>query len=105
MKRLVLVTTLLLAGIGTANATWYTAKINRMQITPAGALSVYLQANTPHECGSYRIDFINASLAGFKYIFAALLAYEAQKDDVQFLITSCSGNIGIFENIEGSVGV
>jgi len=105
MKHLFRIASFLLLGIGTANANWYTGKIDRMQVSPAGALIIYVQANAPHECGSYQIVFSNPGAAGFKYIFAALLSYEAQKDSVQFLITSCSGNAGIFENIEGSPGV
>lgn len=105
MKTLVRIAALLVAGIGTANAGWYTAKIDRMQINPAGYLSVYVQAAAPSECGSYRIDFYDSNQPGFKYIFAALLSYEAQKDSVQFLITSCSGTTGLFQNIEGSVGL
>ena len=105
MKRLIHIAVLTLFGIGTANAAWYTGKIDRMQVTPAGGLIVYVQANAPHECGSYQIIFSDPNAAGLKMIFAALLTYEAQKDPVQFLITSCSGNVGIFQNIEGNPGV
>jgi hypothetical protein len=105
MKRLWSAIVLAFVGIGTANANWYTGKIDRMQLTPAGALIVYVSASAPHECGSYQIIFSDPTQPGFKYIVAALLSYEAQKDSVQFLITSCSGNAGIFQNIEGSPGV
>jgi hypothetical protein len=105
MSRFICAAALTILGIGTANAAWYTGKIDRMQIAPNGSLTVYVSANAPNECGSYQIIFSDPQAFGFKYIVAALLSYEAQKDSVQFLITSCSGNVGIFQNIEGSPGV
>lgn len=87
-----------------ANAAWFTARIDRIQITPTGGFSVYFAGGTNHECGSNRIDFYDPNAANMKLILGALLAYEAQKIYVQFAIQSCSGTTGLFSNIESEPG-
>jgi hypothetical protein len=58
MKRIIQSLLVIFLGVGTANAAWYTGRINRMQVTPSsGARMVYVQASTQHECGSYQINF------------------------------------------------
>lgn len=104
MKKLIYAA-VLFALAGNANAAWFTAQIDRMQITPGGQLDVYFKDGSIHQCGSNRVRFVDTTLPGFKYIFAALLSYEAQKDSVQFLIMTCEGTTGVFHNIEGSPGI
>jgi hypothetical protein len=107
MKRPTLFCTLLATLFLTspAHAAWFTARIDRILISPAGGFSVYFPTGTNHECGSNRVDFSDPNGAGAKLIFAALLAYEAQKAFVQFAIQSCSGTVGIFSYIEGEPGL
>jgi len=87
-----------------ANAAWFTARIDRINISPTGAFSVYFAAGTTHECGGNRVDFANPNAAGAKMILGALIAYEAQKTLVQFAIASCSGTTGLFNDIESEPG-
>jgi hypothetical protein len=103
-QRLLAATVLACLGT-TAEAAWFSARIDRIQIVPTGGFSVYFSSGVTHECGSNRIDFYDANAPYAKAILAALIAYEAQKDYVQFLITSCSGTTGIFANIEGNPGI
>ena len=105
LQQLLLVGVLAVALAAPAQAAWFTARIDRIQIVPTGAFSVYFASGTYHECGSNRIDFYDPNAPAAKMILAALLVYEAQKEFVQFLITSCSGTTGIFANIEGQPGI
>lgn len=97
---------LVIAEMSAIAANWFTAKIDRINIAPStGDIHVYFSAGVIHECGSNHLMFYDPSAPGAKMIFAALLAYEAQKEDVQFLVTSCSGTTGIFSNIESQPGI
>jgi len=83
-----------------ANAAWFVGTINRIQIGYDNHLEVYVDSATNHECGSFRLDFVDSNAAGYKYVYAALLAWEAQGKKVQFAVTSCSGTAAVFSYVE-----
>lgn len=83
-----------------AHADWFTGTINRIQIGADNHLVVYVDAPTNHQCGSNRLDYSDSNAAGFKNVYAALLAWEAQEKRVQFSITGCNGAAGIFSYVE-----
>jgi hypothetical protein len=83
------------------NAGWFTAKISKIQTSANGQFIVYFDAETKHECGGNRLDFSDPKAAGARMIYTALLLAQAQQKELSFNITSCSGIVGIFSDIEG----
>jgi hypothetical protein len=83
-----------------SHADWFTGTINRMQIGVDNHLVVYVDALTNHQCGSKRLDFAGTTPDSLKFVYAALLSWEAQGKTVQFAITNCNGAYGLFSYVE-----
>ena len=83
-----------------AYAGWYTGSIWRMQfIGTQSNLIVYVNASN-HECGSTVLQIYDPNASGNKYVYAALLAWQAQGKVIQFLIEGCVGTNGRFDRVE-----
>ncbi|MET0498528.1 MAG: hypothetical protein ABW106_09720 [Steroidobacteraceae bacterium] len=90
---------LTLAGIGSASAEgWYTGSVGRVQLNSAGQIMVWLQGSN-NECGSTRVDYVNANDATGRSILGAILAWQAQGKVLSFYITNCSGARGMFSDV------
>jgi hypothetical protein len=98
--KLTIASTVMLMMTSIANAAWFVGTINRIQMGSDSHLVVYVDAPAAHECGSYRLDFSDSNAPGFKYVYAALLAWQAQEKKIQFAIIQCSGTNGVFSHVE-----
>ena len=100
------VAVMLMCGLSTAaNAAWFTGVVYKIQVGPNGEFTAFLNplsSGSSHECGGTAVTFYDATAAGAKMIYAALLAYESQETPVQFSIISCSGSTGVFSHIEST---
>ena len=77
-------------------AGWHYAKIEKITTYLNGG--VYVFVDSEHECGSKQIG-MDASAAGFKNVYSALLAYEAQRKTIAFAVQSCTGAIAMIDRI------
>jgi hypothetical protein len=89
----------LLLSTSTEAASWYSAPIDHIELTSTGDIILFLKGSTNHECGSKRIDYVNANDAPGRSILAALLAWQAQGKSVNAYIASCSGTTGVFTTV------
>lgn len=95
-----LAATFLGAQTATAATGWLVgATIDRIQVTPAGNVVLYVTGD--NGCGGTRLEYDTTATAA-KMVYAGLLAAQAQNRPMNFNVSACIGaDVAVFTHIEG----
>jgi len=90
----------LIAAVPANAASWAVGTIDKVEVSAAGSLIVFLTSDTVNECGSKRADYVSLlNDVPSRAILASLLAWQAQEKQVSIYIQSYGGSIGIFSTV------